>query len=575
MSKRKYSPLPVEQSSTFSETQLPISDLVAVYYRQSTMGQIGNISTSIQTIDMPAYLRRLGWADDKIILIDMDAGVSGMKRIDERDGMRQLFGLITERKVRAVACQDEDRLFRDVTQIQVNIFIEACRKACVLVITPSMVYNFADERSGTFHARQFRFKAEMAAEYISAIILGKMNRAKKRLMLEGRWAGAPVVPGYIVDNRRTLHNGQSNPLWRRYVPFAPHQQIVEEYFRLFLAYAGNVHATLTHIHERGPYYPDTKACPIPDGFLCVHQRKRYAKGYCPGRTGLVMLLTNAMVIGHWTVNGSVVIWNNHEPIIDQATFWQAFNYLSSMTLEGKPNDDYKPFAQQARPSLEKHRPVERPLFAGMMMTEHNGTLRKVGTVWLKDRKEYIYCFAERTPKERILWRRNAHFIDQKLVELVLDKLRATFAADVWQRSIETVAAEHYPRKRAWSAQVLVRLHEFGADAAPTLLWLIDDSVRLKDAYGSDWNNAYLAGLMGLCHMGAAGGEMIRPIFERLDSGAMVKHASYWDLTIETLVGMGADPDDMWDHLQTSDRNHTRNRFDRLAGRAVKKRDCSY
>ncbi len=42
-------------------------------------------------------------ADDKIILIDMDAGVSGMERIDERDGMRQLFDLITERKVRAVA----------------------------------------------------------------------------------------------------------------------------------------------------------------------------------------------------------------------------------------------------------------------------------------------------------------------------------------------------------------------------------------------------------------------------------------------------------------------------------------
>jgi hypothetical protein len=100
-------------------------------------------------------------------------------------------------------------------------------------------------------------------------------------------------------------------------------------------------------------------------------------------------------------------------------------------------------------------------------------------------------------------------------------------------------------------------------------------VRLKGAHGSDWNNAYLAGLIGLCHMGAAGREMIRPIFERLDSGAMVKHASYWDLTIETLVGMGADPDEMWNHLQTADRNHTRSRFDRLAGRAVKKRDCSY
>jgi hypothetical protein len=142
-----------------------------------------------------------------------------------------------------------------------------------------------------------------------------------------------------------------------------------------------------------------------------------------------------------------------------------------------------------------------------------------------------------------------------------------------RRDLEWLARQE--QLRVWSYQALVRLHEFGADAAPTLLWLIDEAVRLKGAHGSDWNNAYLAGLIGLCHMGAAGREMIRPIFERLDSGAMVKHASYWDLTIETLVGMGADPDEMWNHLQTADRNHTRSRFDRLAGRAVKKRDCSY
>lgn len=402
---------------------------------------------------MPAYLRRLGWTDKSIILIDMDAGVSGMKRIDERDGMRQLFELISERKVRTVACQDEDRLFRDVTQIQVNIFIEACRQAKVLVITPSMIYNFADERNGSFHARQFRFKSEMAAEYISAVILGKMNRAKKRLMLEGRWAGAPVVPGYIVDNRKSLPNGQSNPNWRRYVPFAPHSEVVREYFRIFLGYAGNVHATLQHIHERGPYYPDPEACPIPEGFVCVHQRKRYAKGYCPGRTGLEMLLTNAMVIGHWTVNGSIVIWNNHEPIVDEPTFWLAFNYLSSITLEGKPNPNYKPFAQQARPSLEKERPVERPLFAGMIDTEHNNKLQKVGTVWIKDRAEYIYCFSEHTPMQRILWRRNAHFIDQTLIALVLDKLRATFAPDVWERSIANISTEHEVERRRLQSQI--------------------------------------------------------------------------------------------------------------------------
>ena len=131
------------------------------------------------------------------------------------------------------------------------------------------------------------------------------------------------------------------------------------------------------------------------------------------------------------------------------------------------------------------------------------------------------------------------------------------------------------RLRVWTYRALVRFQDFGGEAAPTLLWLMDEGVRLKHSYGSDWNNIYIAGLTGLCRMGEAGRAMIQPIYERLSSGAMVKHASYWDLTIQTLVGMGADPDAMWGHLQTDDRNHTHQRFMFEVTRAQKNRECWY
>jgi hypothetical protein len=131
------------------------------------------------------------------------------------------------------------------------------------------------------------------------------------------------------------------------------------------------------------------------------------------------------------------------------------------------------------------------------------------------------------------------------------------------------------RVRVWAHPALVRLHEFGGDAAATLLMLMDEAVRLKDVYDTDWNNTYVAGLVGLCRMGPAGQAMIGPIYQRLASGAMVKHGSYWDLTIQTLVGMGAAPDEIWTHLQTNDRNHTQKRFAREVARAKKDRDCTY
>jgi DNA invertase Pin-like site-specific DNA recombinase len=140
------------------ESALPLDRPVAVYYRQSTRPQVGNISTDIQTIDMKVEMVRRGWNEADVLLIDADAAVSGSLKIDEREGMRQIFEMITEGKIGAVACQDEDRLFRDVTQIQVNIFIEACREHQVQVITPSITYVFHHPAMGDFYRKQFRYK---------------------------------------------------------------------------------------------------------------------------------------------------------------------------------------------------------------------------------------------------------------------------------------------------------------------------------------------------------------------------------------------------------------------------------
>src|SRR5260370_42045838 len=102
MSRRYRKSQDKQLASPGATTILPLDQPAAVYYRQSTDAQVGNISTAIQTIDMVAYVKRLGWPDDKILLIDMDQGVSGTTKIDEREGMSELFGLITDGRIGAV-----------------------------------------------------------------------------------------------------------------------------------------------------------------------------------------------------------------------------------------------------------------------------------------------------------------------------------------------------------------------------------------------------------------------------------------------------------------------------------------
>ena len=68
--------------------------------------------------------------------------------------------------------------------------------------------------------------------------------------------------------------------------------------------------------------------------------------------------------------------------------------------------------------------------------------------------------------------------------------------------LEWLARQDRVRVPAYGA--LVRLSEFGADGAATLLWLIDDAWRF-DGQGNDWQHPYLAGVIGLCEAGAPRG----------------------------------------------------------------------
>jgi hypothetical protein len=351
-------------------TTLPTDSSVAVYYRQSTQAQVGNVSTAIQTVDMREHLKRLGWAEEDILLIDMDVGISGTKKIAERPGMSALFDLIEQRMIGAVACQDEDRLFRDVTMIQVDIFIEACRKNNVLVMTPSMVYDFANPHFGVNSARQFRWKCDMAAEYINTYVKGKLGRAKRHLLMEGRWAGGNIALGYMVDMRERRPDGTRNPNWRRLEPFPPFAEVLREYFELFLRYAGNLRKTVRHIREFGPYPPDPRTTPPPEGYYVqFHTRGILSQGdrYVPSRAALLDMLTNVVYIGFWKVKGAIVARDNHPAIVPMDVFVRAYNYLSEADFDGNPNPHYRPFQQQVRPTKDEERPVDRPLCAGMIV----------------------------------------------------------------------------------------------------------------------------------------------------------------------------------------------------------------
>lgn len=435
------------------DTQLPVHLPVANYYRQSTMEQVGNQSTAIQTVDMVAYLKRLGWPEEKIIRIDMDAGVSGTKKIDERPGMSELFRLITRGEVGAVSSSDEDRLFRDVSQIQTNIFLEACKQNRVLVITPTMIYNFAHEHMGVIHARQFRWKSEVAAEYISSYIRGKLYHARLRLMQQGRWTGAPITPGFMIDDRKTLPGGSPNENWRKFAIFEPYAEVVREYFRIFLDCNGQLRTAARQIREQGPYFPDPAECTPPEGFRIAYRIHTHQGKRCIGKTGLHYMLTNAMYLGHWVVDNRVLIQDNHPAIIDPEIFARVYNYLSEVSLKGTLNPDYRPSIVHARPTLEAERDVDRPLLLGLMVAEDtDGSWKPLGSMWDSLLGYYNYIHYSKV-KDVALWRKRAAYVDDAVTALMLERLSTTFDFEDWKAELAYYSEDVRRERQGMESQV--------------------------------------------------------------------------------------------------------------------------
>lgn len=418
---------------TFQSTEKPASSVpydhpptdlpVAVYYRQSTTPQVGNISTSMQTLDMVAEMERRGWTKDQINLIDMDAGVSGTLRIDEREGMSQLFDLIASGSVGAVACQDEDRLFRDVTQIQVNIFIDVCARKQVQVITPSITYVFHHPTMGEFYKKQFRFKSEVAAEYLNFLKM-RLGGARDRLRREGKYSGGRVPLGYMVDWDK------DSKTFRKYIIWREMAEIVVLIFEVFVEAGGRAYRAATLLRQRGIKYPADILERVPAGYLFT--------GAGGGDSGFItaqairLIVTNPSYLGHWMYKGAVVRWNNHDPIIDPDLFFRAFNFVSSHNLDGSDNHNYRPVTEK---SVLKSRPertgTEPPLLTGLLFVFHRRKWRRLGMRWLPTRRYYEYVFRKGGQGYDLHAHRKADLIDAAVDFHLYERVRDSFRGDVF------------------------------------------------------------------------------------------------------------------------------------------------
>jgi len=328
---------PEPEHSVWGTTQLPLTAKVGVYARQSSLMQVKNYkeSTEMQTTDLIAFAHRLGWTDELIILFNEDLGVSGKLRIDQREGLRSLVDLIQQDTLKAVIVFLEDRLFRDETAIQVNVFIELCKEHGVLVLTPHMTYDF----SNVYHVKQFRWKCEAAADFLREYVAQRLHGAKARVSERGDYDGRGISVGFIVDRReRIVVDGKDvrNPQYMKFMVYEPHAEVVRWLFQRYFELGGKARLLYREIQTYPVLFPAFPQDADKRDIVKI-KLKKVPGGYHISYSGLRDLLVNIAYIGWWIYHDRVVK-NNHNPVLAEDLFWYAFTRLSPYTPDGEVNE---------------------------------------------------------------------------------------------------------------------------------------------------------------------------------------------------------------------------------------------
>lgn len=293
-------------------------------------------SREMQTEDLRIWAVAQGWREEDFYPYFADLGLSGTLRPDQRPDMLRLFDDIDAGKFdgASVICYQENRLFRDETQIYYNQFIDKCKQHDIVVVVVSpylLIYDFRDD----LLTEMFRWKCKEAAEFIKRQVKGWMHPARERAARQGQWAGlGDVSIGYIVDY------DQKSLTYKKFIPYEPHARIVKWLFDRFMELCGDMTKLLRELGTHPVVFPLFPA-DMDERNLNKNKIMASSNGMLRTRSAVESILTNRTYIGWRVVKGQVVKKNCHNPIVDKDVFAFAFTRLTNCTLEGEPLEGYK------------------------------------------------------------------------------------------------------------------------------------------------------------------------------------------------------------------------------------------
>jgi hypothetical protein len=315
---------------------------IAVLVRQSKTGADTAQAESRETqLGLQNYGRLLYREDEPDVrLYDEGAGVSGQKRIDQREVLDRLYKDMHKGIVGTVILSREDRLFRNKHMDQVGAFTKLAEEKRIKVIVPPISSASTEERTRVYDFTIYRdlvaFQDKMREAYgyieghVKYMHLCQQNKADK-----GGYDGRALPPGLAVKGKKQDQIIVIYELW------------AEEMRKLALraqALSWDMGKLNREVARMAFLFPE-----IPE-----EDKERYmfrttlhhipGVGYKPIDPQTIRdWLTNEMLIGWWQPDADKpdTIIDNHPAVLGNALFAEGYAELKGYTLEGEPVNNWK------------------------------------------------------------------------------------------------------------------------------------------------------------------------------------------------------------------------------------------
>ena len=396
-----------------------------VLVRQSKTGADTAQGESRETqLGLQDYSKLLYDEEEPLIkLYDEGAGVSGQKRIDEREKLDELYRDMHKGIIGQVVIAREDRLFRNKHMDQVGVFTKLAEEKKIKVIVPPISSASTEERTRVYDFSSYRdlmaFQDKMREAYgyieghVKYMNLCKQNKADK-----GGFDGRGLPPGFAVKGKK-----QDQEI----VIYEPWAQEMRKLALRAQALSWDMGKLTREVAAKAYLFPEIPQEDQERYILKTNVHHIPGIGYKPRDPDTLKdWLKNVMYIGWWqpNLNRPDTIIDHHLPILDYDLFAEGYAALTGFTLEGEPVERNRSIT---RLKETRETPVELLLHGKLQVQSPKPGLKAYITPDADGGKAYyvgICSMDADMKKDKFL-----HLAAEHFDTIVISRLKALEAAD--------------------------------------------------------------------------------------------------------------------------------------------------